>query len=513
MTQYTKEEIKQFEGRFWNTKLHNLKKAAKDAKAVMFGEDIEVLFEMYRVSEGTAELNRRVELAKPANQEDFETVINYISNYFDLDSVELSMSESVFNWIDREDLESYFTDTVLPTMIASPNSYLSMLPQEVNGLLDMKLTLIDFNQVIYEDNNQLIYRTDTDEDNLAYYVKGNQSKSNIIVLNREGGYLYDSNMELLSEINFEVPTTNKYWFKLGGLKVMGQQGFYQSYFKGSIDKSIIATRIFSDMELLRMRLANPITIMKKLPCTSCEGGDKSCGSCHGSGQVELKPSIASVFYFNEFDLSGSNKTSLDDIIKYIQPPVTSVDLQMKHYEYHSNEVKEGLNNFYYKHSQSGVAKEVDREDKVASTEVILYRLFGLASDILNSYSNIVTIDKQEVSVVVPNELVTDGAIPKAIDGYSAGELAERLLAYYKNKYKDDAVSLKLYTYAVQNDFLFPYTAEEKKVLGTPSQINYSNQLPLAIMRVKSKYADRVRLSTDLTIKKWLDAYILTEETI
>jgi hypothetical protein len=419
------------------------------------------------------------------------------------------MDEPVFDWINRENLESFFTDTVLPTMIASPNSFLTLLPQQVNGLLDMKLQVVDFNQVIYEDDNELIYRESTQEgDDLAFYTDNSNSTSNIIILNREGGYLYNHKLELISNIDFEA-LNNKYWFKLGGLKVMGTQGFYQSYFKGSIDKSIIATRIFSDMELLRMRLANPITIMKKLPCSSCDGGgNSSCSSCKGTGQVELKPSIASVFYFNDFDISGGNKTSLDDIIRYIQPPVESVELQMKHYEYHSNEVKEGLNNFYFKHSQSGVAKEVDREDKVASTEVILFRLFSLASDILNSYSETVTINKELVYLSIPSELVTNGKTPKAIDGYSASELVERYLAYYRNKYKDDAIYLRLYTYAIMNDFLFPYTAEEKKTIGTIEQVNYSNQLPLAILKVKETYKEKIRLATDSTIKKWLDSYIL-----
>ena len=183
---------------------------------------------------------------------------------------------------------------------------------------------------------------------------------------------------------------------------------------------------------------------------------------------------------------------------------------MKHYEIHSNEVKEGLNNFYYKHSQSGVAKELDREDKVASTEVILLRLFTLASSLLNSYSNLVTITKETVSIVVPNDLVSSGEIPKADSNLPAGELAERLLSYYRNKYKDDAVSYRLYSYAIMNDFLFPYTASEKTSLGTQAQVSFSNQLPLAIMNVESKYKERVISATDKTIKKWLDEFILIE---
>lgn len=503
----TLKEIKNLKKSYWTKKVEEASVQAKEAKAVMFGEDIEVLFQHYRISEGDAELTRRVQLSKPANQEDFETVISYISNYFDLDSVDLNMSEAIFDWIAKNDIEGYFTDTVLPTMIASPNSYITLVPMEVNGLIEMTVEIIDLDRVMYADDDVLIYQENLEVEKLMYSDKVN---SNYIILNKEGGYLYSSDGDFISQIIFPQPSP-KYWFKLGGLKKMNQRGFYNSYFKGSIDKSIVATRIFSDKEIIRMRVGNPITIMKQLPCTQCHG--VGCDSCHNTGKIDFKPSIGSVYYFNEFDTNTADSKSLDNIIRYIQPPLDSVKVQREEYELHSQEVKEGLNNFYYKHSQSGTAKEIDREDKVASTEVILLRLFTLASNILNAYSQIVTIDKQPVNIVVPNELVSDGELPKAISGMSANELADGTLNYYKGKYKDDAVSLRLYTYAVQNDILFPYTAEEKKSIGTPQQVNYSNQLSLAIMKVRDKYRDRVRTATDKTIEKWLSEFISDTEII
>ncbi len=501
----TLKEIKNLKKSYWTKKVETSAIEAREAKAVMFGEDIEVLFAHYRISEGEAELTRRVQLSKPANQEDFETVISYISNYFDLDSVDLNMSEAIFDWIAKNDLEGFFTDSVLPSMIASPNSYITLVPMEVAGLIEMSVEVIDLDRIIYADSNMLVYQEDIDVDKPLY---SDNLNSNYIILNKEGGYLYSSNGDLLSEINYPQPAVT-YWFKLGGLKKMNQRGFYNSYFKGSIDKSIIATRIFSDKEIIRMRVGNPITLMKQLPCTAC--GGPGCESCHNTGKIDFKPSIGSVYYFNEFDTNTADSKSLDNIIKYIQPPLDSVKVQREEYELHSQEVKEGLNNFYYKHSQSGTAKEIDRQDKVASTEVILLRLFTLASNILNAYSQIVTIDKQPVNIVIPNELVSDGELPKATSGMSANELADKTLNYYRGKYKDDPVSLRLYTYAVQNDILFPYTAEEKKSIGTQQQVDYSNQLSLAIMKVRDKYRDRVRTATDKTIEKWLSEFISDTE--
>lgn len=508
----TPKQIQELKNSYWSNKLQNVAREAREAKAVMFGENIESLFTHYRISEGEAELTRRIELSKPANQEDFETVINYISNYFDLDSVDLQMSDSVLNWLSNNDLEGLFTDTVLPTMIASPNSYLVLIPKERGGLLDMSIEVIDLERIIYTDNDTFIFYTqdvDVSSINSKYLYVNKPIDGDYIVLNKEGGFLYNSEGDLITEIMYPNEVTS-YWFKLGGLKRINHRGFYNSYFKGSIDKSIIATRIFSDKEIIRMRVGNPITMMKKLPCPECEGS--GCNSCHSTGTVELKPSIGSVFYFNEFDLNKGDKTSLDNIIKYIQPPLDSVKVQREEYELHSQEVKEGLNNFYYKHSQSGVAKEIDREDKVASTEVILLRLFTLAESVLNAYSEIVTIEKIPVTIVVPNELVTDGEIPTSKLGLSASELSTKTLQYYTNKYKDDPVSLRLYKYAVTHDFLFPYTAEEKKSLGTQQQVDYSNQLSLAILKVRDKYKDRVRQATDKTITKWLSEFIESNQT-
>lgn len=495
----TNKEIKDLQKSYWNKNLTEIAREAREAKAVMFGEGIETLFTHYRISEGDAELTRRVQLAKPANQEDFETVIAYISNYFDLDSVDFEMADSIFSWIKENDLEGFFTDTVLPSMIASPNSYITLVPIEKNGLLEMTVEVIDLERILYADDNVLIYNIDTEVTRKLY---SDSIDSGYIVLTREGGYSYSAKGDFISEILYTEPTP-VYWFKLGGLKRTNHRGFYNSYFKGSIDKSIVATRIFSDKEIVRMRVGNPITIMKKLPCNECEGGSSSCNTCKGTGTVELKPSMGSIMYFSEYDINKGDNKSLDDIIRFIQPPLDSVKVQREEYELHKQEVKEGLNNFYYKHSQSGIAKEVDRQDKVASTEVILYRLFTLASYILNAYSQIVTVNKEPVNIVVPSELVSDGELPKAGSGMSANELANRTLNYYRGKYKNDPVSLRLYTYAIQNDFLFPYTAEEKKAIGTEEQVNYSNQLPLAIMKVKDKYMDKVRKASDEVIKKWL----------
>lgn len=500
----TNKEIKDLQKSYWNKNLTEIAREAKEAKAVMFGEGIESLFTHYRISEGEAELTRRIQLSKPANQEDFETVIAYISNYFDLDSVDLEMSESIFNWIKENDIEGFFTDTVLPSMIATPNSYVTLVPIERNGLIEMTIEVIDLERILYVDSNTLIYTIETEVTKKLY---SDSIDSGYIVLNREGGYSYSSKGDFIEEILYTEPTPT-YWFKLGGLKRTNQRGFYNSYFKGSIDKSIVATRIFSDKEIVRMRVGNPITIMKKLPCNVCEGGNSSCNSCNGTGTVELKPSMGSIMYFSEFDINKGENADLDNIIKFIQPPLESVKVQREEYELHKQEVKEGLNNFYYKHSQSGVAKEVDRQDKVASTEVILYRLFTLASDILNAYSQIVTIDKQPVNIILPSELVSDGELPKASSGISANELANKTLNYYRGKYKNDPVSLRLYTYAIQNDFLFPYTAEEKKSLGTEEEVTYSNQLSLAIMKVADKYKDKVRTASQETIKKWLLEFTL-----
>jgi hypothetical protein len=504
----TLKEIQALKQSYWNAKVAEVSKQSREAKAVMFGEDMEVLFHNYRLAEGSEELAHRLENTIPSNQEDFTNLFSYIGNYFDLDSVDLNMSEAIFEWVTKNDIEGFFTDAVLPLMICSPNSYITLVPKEIDGVLNMGLELIDLDRILYVDDDTLVYSAETD---INIKVTGNTVLGDYIVLNRDGGFYFTSKGDQISEILYNEPTP-KYWFKLGGLRKTNHQGFYNSYFKGSIDKSVLATRILSDKNVIVKMIGNPITIMRKLPCPDCTGADTSCNSCRGSSNVNLRPSIGSVIYVSEFDGNTSNKTPLDDIITYIQPPLQSIDVQQKQYELHKQEVKEGLNNFYYKHSQSGVAKEIDRQDKVASTEVILYRLFTLASDILNAYSQIVTIDKQPVTIVTPYELVSDSALPLASSGMSANELTSRTLNYYKGKYKDDAVNLRLYTYAIQNDFLFPYTAEEKKSIGIQEQIEYSNQLTLAIMKVADKYKDRVRTATDKTIEKWLAEFISITNT-
>jgi len=488
-------EINKLKQVYLNNKTKSALQEAKDAKAVMFGEDMQVIFETYRISETNEEIKRRIQLAKPANQGEFESVISYISNFFDLDVLNIEASEEVLNWIATQELEQIFTDTVLPTMLASPNSFICLVPKLVGTQLDADVVVVPLDRVIYEDSSKFLFY-ETEED-----------KANIIVLTAEYVEAYTYNGTFINRFDYNTPTT-KYWFKLGGLKKLNHPSFYSSYFKGAIDKSIIATRIFSDKEIVRMRVGNPIVFMKKLPCNVCKGTDPSCSTCDGTGYITPAPSMGSVFYFEEYDLPGGGKASqLDDILKYVQPPLESVEVQQKQYTLHVEEVQRSLNSFYYNHAQSGVAKELDRENKVATTEVILFRLVGLLESILNAYSYLVTIDKQPVIVTTPSEMVVDTSNSIDVVDKPSAYVLDKTLNYYKTKYKDDAVMLRLIKYAILTDSLFAYAPSKKREISNDeAEINFSNNLPLILMKVREKYSNRIRQATDATIQKWVEEF-------
>lgn len=456
---------------------NSIQKDVKLAKAVMFKDDMSIIFDNYRISENQAEVKRRIELAEAVNKEDFSKAIRYIASYFDTTIVDISTDSQVLqSYISTEDIDGFFRDFVIPVMLSDPNAILAVIPYIEQGELKTTNIVVESEDIIFEGDTEIVFN-----------YKGNQvylSNTEVFTFNLKDEIFYED-----TYINFN--SNYRLFHHLGGVKSIGKP-YLESYFAGAISKSVLTCRIASDKELLRMRIAHPLTIMKRITCQDC--GGKGCSSCNNTGYKEAAPSMGTVYYINEADVTGQKEMEIDNIVKYIQPPLESVKIQREEYELHTQEVKQALSYIFLNQAQSGVAKTIDKEDKVASAEVILYRCYKLLEEVLNAVKGIIDpLNTEKLSIILPYELILENTEIGLQQGKleSEGRLIEENLSYYGKKYKDSPEMYHLYKWVILNDPLFPYTLEEKIKYGTAEEVSTSRKYVRKIYELIERYGTKV----------------------
>lgn len=451
------------------------KEQADTAKAVMFRDNLKVIFERYRISENSAEVTRRVELAEAVNKDDFQRAIRYLSKFIDIDSVSSNINNELYNYIELNGLEEFFRDEVLPTLLSSPNSVLALIPKIYNGDVKTEPIIVDIEDISYIDGEVLIFEYDT---GLYIYT----SSTEVFAFGSDG--IYND-----SVIKFSVPT--KLWFEFGGISKRVKNKnlprylntIYESFFDGAIRKSVMACRIASDKELTRMRSAHPLVAMKRLPCTECNSA--GCDTCNNTGYVEPAPSMGAVFYFTEADvLEGNNTNQIDNIIKYLQPPLEAVAVQREEYILHSNECKEALNFIYVNEAQSGVAKMIDREDKRISSTTILRVVYRMMEEMLTSIGLLQNTITEPVKFDLPLDITENNydTLAKISSMRSTGTsynlIVKEYETYYRNYYGDNPVMLLLNLWALENVPYYTYPKDElpadNDIVGLNKTFNYIN---------------------------------------
>lgn len=214
----------------------------------------------------------------------------------------------------------------------------------------------------------------------------------------------------------EFPTT--VWHKLGGNISYNEEGkiFYDSFFGSYVPFGDEAICAFDDNKAVRVRYNFPFVSIKGQACIGCKGTGKvtvkegdhkgkiaTCKTCEGSGKTV--PFTPFGHYLKEPPSSQDNESyTAQPAVEFYSPDVAILQNSYETWVDLLEKAKETVNLIFTKESQSGVAKEIDRETKYETLLKIANNFFELMQwslDIIEAYRVPIAANRKDSVVRKP----------------------------------------------------------------------------------------------------------------
>lgn len=193
--------------------------------------------------------------------------------------------------------------------------------------------------------------------------------------------------------------------------------YYASFFAGFVPYANEALKTFDDWKAARLMTSHPVRVEKQMPCTAegcnngyvwdADGGNHKCGTCNGTGTVNVKSPYGSYVVKVPDTTTLDNQTLVDDPIQYVSPPVEGLRYMAEAWESLIRKAGESVYQVFNDGVQSGEAKKVDREGKYAMIahlsdhifDHIVYNHLWLATKLRN------IINPQQPIIVKPQSFM------------------------------------------------------------------------------------------------------------
>lgn len=267
-------------------------------------------------------------------------------------------------------------------------------------------------------------------------------------------------------------------FVLGGEEVENEDGepYYQSFYEGFVGPANAAIKARTDSDGIMVRMGSPIMDEKADPCPVCkghgeirdsEGKSSTCTQCNGAKLITSKSPYSS--YQRRPPKPGESEAYANSpAVIFIHPPVEAIELSIKTWRQFLEDAEKAVNILYIDEAQSGVAKKIDREQKIDQLTKMAMNLFSLikrSADSIESYLIIDPSKWERTKVVAPTEfnISTTGELqakvselkkmnaPAPIVGAAIKELTQKL-------HENDPVENYIIEILLQYDPLFTVDA-------------------------------------------------------
>lgn len=204
------------------------------------------------------------------------------------------------------------------------------------------------------------------------------------------------------------------WHHLGGNIVMNEKDlrYYDSFYGCYIPFADDCICAYSDNQAVRVRYNFPFTSIKGQKCTTCKGakkintdggGTRTCDTCGGQGVTT--PFTPFGHYIQEPPtVNDSEAFTALPFITFGNPDVTILKHSYETWEDLLEKAKATVNLMFIDEAQSGVAKEIDREQKYETLIKITQNFFGLirwSLEIIEAYKEQFISDRKESTVTEP----------------------------------------------------------------------------------------------------------------
>lgn len=267
--------------------------------------------------------------------------------------------------------------------------------------------------------------------------------------------------------------------------------YYMSFFAGFVAYGNEALRQFTDYQGVHTVSAHPIREMEEIPCVheGCKNGKiyavkdvsgrqervpENCPSCKGRGM--MVPDSPYGVLFRPKQKVGAfadtdNKGEKTPLLRYITPPVEILDFSNKSWQEMVEKAEKALNLLFIDEAQSGKAKEIDREQLIATLDAIGRNIYG------NIYMNSLRYISQLLGDTKPSSINLPASFRNKTEAELLAEqtelkkngapdviVIEATREYMRKKFSDNPIMLKLVDVLALYDPYFIYTVSEKTEL-------------------------------------------------
>lgn len=311
--------------------------------------------------------------------------------------------------------------------------------------------------------------------------------------------------------------------------------YYTSFFSSAVPFADECIAQFSDHQGTKVSCAFPIREMDSLPCnnTSCyqgyvttqEHGRVTCDSCKGTGRIPIASGPYGIMLRPPKDkLDTSQNTNSDiPVIRFLHPSVDILKYGGEVWREHLKDVQNALNLLFIDEAQSGVAKEIDREDKIATLDKIGKHLYDLLKNTIQIIHKF-RFPNQEiplVSIQLPSTFIEKSQSQKQAELKSLKDInAPGVLMYSKMRslhasmVNNDPLEMRLYDIASMVDPFYLKSFDEKvklQAVGVIDEITFgiSEMTPSIVRRIAKNNPNILELS-DEQVRTLYDAEVEIE---
>jgi len=399
---------------------------------------------------------------------------------------------------DNLTFKSYMETNVLKRMIEDPNGLLVWYPSG-EGLkdgsikVDVKPILVECDDIMYIDSDYCCFES---EEHNYYILDGKEYEGEVYwAFDRENFYKFiqvsksDYAIEIVYSHNLGITPC----LVLGGN--INANGYFDSFFSPYLAFGNEAIRQFSDWQAIMVTSGFPYREELATDCTnpSCYGGkDKTtketCGVCKGTTKVISKSPFGVYVRKLPAALSESKDNFSIPSLRFISPDVNVLKYSGESWEklIELAEKELHLNNMDV--SQSGVAKDIDREELFAMLNKIgnyyFDNLMTPSLEIIEAYRNIA--QETEVFVIKPSDFRIKSEIDLINEITTLTEkkaptmfISEAVRQLTKKRYAGNILSEKIMDLIMYWDLLSVYNMEEKtqlKLSGAVSNEIYTKSI-------------------------------------
>jgi len=309
------------------------------------------------------------------------------------------------NIFEKTNFLSYMQQYVVDKMIDAANGLLVWWPENVGDVaqqLSIKPILLIPEQIIHFDSEVLTFLS---EEKSEVVVNGTTSWTGdvyYIMLEDELWKRKETGNKGEDNWIWEIYTTNPfgmiYALILGGesvttydYQVKRNIKYYTSYFRSAVEFGDECLCRHSDAQGTWISCASPIRSVAPVDCNVCKKtgrvnrynrfngsviGTDICDNCNGRGYNVPTSSYGMIIRAKEEGKIGEGAVQSDrKDIEFLHPETSILEFGEKSWQQYKVYTEKALDLLFIEEAQSGIAKEIDREDKLATLDKIAVHFY------------------------------------------------------------------------------------------------------------------------------------------